>query len=154
MALSLSGAELAGWAMTVGVPHAVVPWSENLARCPLTVLGPLVRRHREFPAGANANFVSWKGRHDLDIRTWERGVEGETLACGSGVLAAVAVGVATGAVALPVRARTKGGFLLTVAGEAEGRDIHRWRMAGDARVLARLEILPGAEQAPAAPPWE
>jgi diaminopimelate epimerase len=152
--LALSGAELAGWAITVGVPHAVIPWTENLGRCPVAALGPPVRRHREFPQGANANFVRWRGRHDLDIRTWERGVEAETLACGSGVLAVVAVGVRIGALELPVRARTKGGFVLTVAGDARSGTIRRWTMAGDARVLARLEALAGAEQELPPPSWE
>lgn len=151
---ALSGTELAGWAITVGVPHAVIPWTESLGRCPVAALGPPVRRHREFPDGANANFVRWRGRHDLDIRTWERGVEGETLACGSGVLAAVAVGVSIGALELPVRARTKGGFVLTVGGEAVGGVIRRWTMAGDARVLARLEPFSGAEHEVPPPSWE
>ena len=72
------------------------------------------------------------------------------------MLAAVAVGVWTGQLELPVRARTKGGFVLTVDGEiaADGRRIARWTMAGDARVLACVETFPGAERALPAPLWD
>lgn len=149
--------ELDGWAMTVGVPHAVVDWNDDLASCPVRDLGPTIRRHELFgDAGANANFVRFATRHDLDIRTFERGVEGETLACGSGILAAVAVGVSTGKLELPVRARTKGGFVLTIDGAiaADGKHIARWTMAGDARVLARVETFASAEQPLPAPLWE
>jgi len=148
---------LEGWALAVGVPHAVVVWKDDLATCPVAELGRLLRRHSHFgPAGANADFVRFPGEHELEIRTFERGVEAETLACGSGVLAAVVVGVAAGELVLPVRALTKGGFLLTVAGEAaeDGRRIARWTMAGDARILECAETLPGAEHELPAPAWE
>ncbi|HEV8240237.1 MAG TPA: diaminopimelate epimerase [Thermoanaerobaculia bacterium] len=146
-----------GWALTVGVPHAVLPWDDDLARCPVAELGRFVRRHEQFGgAGANANFVRFPSPHELEIRTFERGVEAETLACGSGVLASVLVGVWIGKLELPVRARTKGGFVLTVDGEVgeDGRRIARWTMAGDARVLARVDTFPGAEQLLPAPLWE
>ena len=152
--------QLDGWAMTVGVPHAVLEWKDDLAKCPVRDLGPAIRRHETFgDAGANANFVRFlrfPTKHELEIRTFERGVEAETLACGSGILAAVAVGVWTGQLELPVRARTKGGFVLTVDGEiaADGRHIARWTMAGDARVLARVETFAAAEQPLPAPLWE
>jgi diaminopimelate epimerase len=149
--------QLDGWAMTVGVPHAIVPSQHALDAFAVSNVGPIIRRHETFgEAGANANFVRYASAHELDIRTYERGVEAETLACGSGVLAAVAVGVWTGQLDLPVRARTKGGFVLTVDGEIveDGRRIARWTMAGDARLLACVETFPGAEQALPAPPWE
>jgi len=149
--------ELEGWAITVGVPHAILTTKDDLGAYPVAIVGPGIRRHPFFgEAGANANFVRFVDEHGLDIRTWERGVEGETLACGSGVLAAVVVGVATGALELPARARTKGGFVLTVDGDTsdDGKHITRWTMAGDARVLARVETFPAAERAVAAPEWE
>jgi diaminopimelate epimerase len=154
IALAVAGEQLRGWALTVGVPHAVIPWDVDLAACPVATLGPPVRRHPQFPAGANANFVRWQGPHAFDIRTFERGVEAETLACGSGVLATVVVGVRSGDLELPVAARTKGGFTLTVDGEAAGGSIRRWSMAGDARLLARLEAFPEAARELPAPAWE
>ena len=117
---------LEGWSLLVGVPHAVLPWEQPLGALPIARLGPPVRRHRLFPQGANANFVRFGGLHDFDIRTWERGVEAETLACGSGVLASVATGIFDGRLVLPVRARTRGGFVLTVGGEVEHNRVVRW----------------------------
>ncbi len=149
--------QLDGWATTVGVPHAIVLSQHPPDTFTVSTFGPIIRKHELFgEAGANANFVRYASAHELDIRTWERGVEAETLACGSGVLAAVAVGVWTGQLELPVRARTKGGFVLTVDGEiaADGRRIARWTMAGDARVLACVETFPGAERALPAPLWD
>ena len=141
------------WSLLVGVPHAVLPWEQPLGALPIARLGPPVRRHRLFPQGANANFVRFGGLHDFDIRTWERGVEAETLACGSGVLASVATGIFDGRLVLPVRARTRGGFVLTVGGEVEHNRVVRWTMAGDARVLSCAEVFAGAEVELAGPEW-
>jgi len=142
-----------GWLLRVGVPHFVLPVEGSLADAPVTSLGPALRAHPDVgPAGANANFVRFPERHRLEIRTWERGVEAETLACGSGVLASVAVGVATGALAFPVTALTLGGFELQVDGEvdASGR-IERWTLAGDARRVGAVELTDEASR-PAPPP--
>lgn len=86
----------------------------------------------------------------MEIRTFERGVEDETLACGTGVLAGVAVGLAAGRLVLPVRALTRGGFELDVD-RAEGSG--RWRFGGDARVVAEGALLPPAAVEPAPPAW-
>ena len=148
-------AVLEGWFVTVGVPHFVVPWSESLADCPVARLGAAVRHHPEFaPAGTNVDFVRTPDLHRIEIRSFERGVEAETLACGTGVLAAVAVGLQSSASRLPVTALTRGGFELTVDGVTVGSAPSRWTLAGDARVLAELTL--GAEAAlppPPAPSW-
>lgn len=87
--------------LDTGVPHAVVPlkdiYSVDVGR-----LGRLLRHHKAFgPAGANVDFVSLKGRI-IRIRTYERGVEAETLACGTGITAAaIALGIEKG-LACPV----------------------------------------------------
>jgi diaminopimelate epimerase len=86
----------------------------------------------------------------MEIRTYERGVEDETLSCGTGVLAGSAVSLATGQARLPLRVMTQGGFELEVAGDpAAGR----WSLAGDARVVAEGDLLPAALSSPAPPPW-
>lgn len=148
------GSELSGWFLEVGVPHLVVPWSETLARCPVSELGPALRRHPVVgEAGANVDFVRIPSPRELEIRTFERGVEAETLACGTGVLAATAVGLALGRLELPVAARTLGGFVLRVSGRsAEGR-VQSWALAGDARVLARATAFPAAELVPSPTAW-
>ena len=153
LTLDVGGRELAVVALVVGVPHAVVAWPDDLATCPVAELGPPIRHHREFPQGANANFVRYPGPHQLEIRTFERGVEAETLACGTGVLAAVAAGVAALQLSLPVRALTRGGFVITVSGDAAEGVIESWTIAGDARVLSCLETFDGAEHELSRPVW-
>ena len=80
-----------------GVPH-VVAYVDDLAEMEIHHWGPTLRYHPRFqPRGANANFVQVVGEGELSIRTWEFGVEGETLACGTGsasaaVLAALRLG--------------------------------------------------------------
>jgi diaminopimelate epimerase len=86
--LELPEGRLEGRYILAGAPHFVA-WTENLGAAPLERLGPPVRRHPEFgAAGANLDLVCRHPDGSLGIRTWERGVEGETLACGSGAVAA------------------------------------------------------------------
>ena len=152
--LQAGARRVTGVGLTVGVPHAVVEWPDDLASCPVAELGPPIRHHEAFPHGANANFVRWPDAHRMEIRTYERGVEAETLACGTGVLAAVAAGVNAGRSKLPVRTLTRGGFVITVSGEAGDGAIERWTIAGDARVISCLETFAGAEhELPTAPGW-
>ncbi len=143
------------WRITVGVPHLVLDWDGPLADAPVATLGAALRRHPEAgPDGANVHFVAPSEREDADlaVRSFERGVEGETLACGSGVLAVAAVAVSRWA-SFPIRALTKGGFVLTVDGQIEDRRITSWTLAGDARIVARGEIEDEATELPEAPNW-
>lgn len=163
--VAVDGRRLRGWGVTVGVPHFVLERPEGVAEAPVATLGAVLRRHPAFGAGGtNVDFVRFAapegvartrpGRGRLEVRSFERGVEAETLACGTGVLAAVAAGLAAGRLALPAEAATRGGFVLTVDGEADDGLPRRWSLAGDARVVARGEIAPGAAALPAPPPWE
>lgn len=138
---TLDALRIAGWWVDVGVPHFVVPWHESLARCPVATLGARLRRHPDFePSGANVDFVRFPDRHRLEIRTFERGVEAETLACGTGILAAIAAGLEANHLDLPVRTLTLGGFRFNVAGTRIGQRLERWSFAGDARLLGEVEI--------------
>lgn len=142
------GDDVQGWRLVVGVPHFVIV-RPDVERAPLARLGPPLRRHPAFaPAGTNVDIVRFPARDRLEIRTFERGVEAETLACGTGVLAAAAVGRALGALDLPATALTTGGYEMTVDG-AGGR----WTLAGDARIVAAGEIMPGARAGPTPPAW-
>ncbi|MFP3941472.1 MAG: diaminopimelate epimerase [Thermoanaerobaculia bacterium] len=152
--LALETRIVQGHHVTVGVPHLVVEWPEGLAEAPVAALGPALRGHPELgAAGANVDFVRYGGDGCLEVRSYERGVEDETLACGTGVLAAVAAGLARGRVTLPARALTRSGFTLAVDGLAEGPDVRRWSLTGDARLIARGHLLPGAATLPAPPEW-
>jgi diaminopimelate epimerase len=152
--LAAAGREWSGWQVSVGVPHFVVPWEENLGQAPVAELGPALRHHPDLgPAGANVDFVRFRPPRRLEIRTFERGVEAETLACGTGVLAAAATALELGALGLPLRALTLGGFELEVEGELREDRLVSWRLLGDARLLGRCEILPGAARLPDPPAW-
>lgn len=153
--LAAGGERWRGWRIEVGVPHLVLPWPESLATAPVASLGRALRHHPALaPQGANVDFVGFPLPNRLEIRTYERGVEAETLACGTGVLAAAAVGLVRGETRLPLTALTAGGFELTVAGVAgAGGAVERWSLAGDARLVARGELLPEAEAAPEPPGW-
>lgn len=143
-----------GWRLRVGGPHFVVAWTESLARAPLESLGPPLRAHEDLgPAGANVHFVDFAGPHRFGIRSWERGVEAETLACGSGVLATAAVGLAAGRLELPVVALTRGGFELEVDGDTSDGRLTRWTLTGDARLIAQGSLHTGAASLPTPPPW-
>ena len=104
-----------------GVPHAVLPVS-RLDRIDVSSLGPVIRNHRIFqPAGTNVDWVQIQSPHRIAIRTYERGVEAETLACGTGAVAAVTIAAALGRLKSPVEVLTAGGEHLTVGfGGAKG----------------------------------
>jgi diaminopimelate epimerase len=152
--VDLEGRRIAARFVTVGVPHLVVDCPEGVAAAPVAELGSRLRHHPDFaPAGTNVDFAAWAAPGRLEIRSFERGVEAETLACGTGVLAAVAAGLAAGRASLPVRATTRGGFVLSVGGVAEGGGVRSWSLAGDARIVAEGRLRPEAEGLPASPPW-
>jgi diaminopimelate epimerase len=145
------GAPRTGYELLVGVPHFVMIWPAELADVPVRELGREIRHHPVFGApGTNVDFVRFPAQDRMEIRTFERGVEDETLSCGTGVLASAAVGLATGRARLPLHVMTQGGFPLEVAG---GLQPGRWSLAGDARVVATGEMLAGALASPAPPPW-
>ena len=100
--------------VNTGVPHAVAVM-DDLATVDVPALGAFIRRHPLFaPAGTNADFIQIRGPDSLAIRTYERGVEGETLACGTGILAAALVAEKLSLVRAPVRVRAAGGDELEV----------------------------------------
>ncbi|HEY8145245.1 MAG TPA: diaminopimelate epimerase [Kofleriaceae bacterium] len=143
-----------GYFQMVGVPHFVILWPHGMASVPVATLGAALRHHPAFaPDGANVNFIRYPGPDHMEIRSFERGVEAETLACGSGVLAAAAVGVDLGKATLPLEVLTAGGFRIEVRGEVDGGRIRSWEMAGDARILADGTLHEGAAHLPPAAQW-
>jgi len=87
----LSAGEQAIHSLNTGVPHAVL-FVPNADKAMVDKLGSEIRRHPHFaPKGTNANFVQLLGPNQIRVRTFERGVEGETLACGTGVTASALV---------------------------------------------------------------
>jgi len=94
--------------INTGVPHVVVQ-VENLMHHPVVEQGRVIRYHERFsPVGTNADFITVNGPDQLEIRTYERGVEDETLACGTGAVASALVSAARGMLRSPVRVKTRG----------------------------------------------
>jgi diaminopimelate epimerase len=88
---------------------------DDLKACDVRGWGRQIRYHELFkPKGTNANFVSVTGRNSIAVRTYERGVEDETLACGTGSTAAAIVAAATKRCAPPVEALTASGEKLRI----------------------------------------
>ncbi len=124
-----------GHFINTGVPHLVY-LSKDLEREDVERIGRTTRYHELFkPSGTNVNFTQILGRHRLRIRTYERGVEGETLACGTGSVAAALIVGALGAVASPVDVITRSGEKLTVSFERTADGFSGIHLEGTAEVI-------------------
>jgi diaminopimelate epimerase len=100
--------------VNTGVPHAVVV-VDDIGNVDVRRIGSAIRYHEFYaPKGTNANFIEVQGPGLLAIRTYERGVEDETLACGTGVCAAALIHSALTGAESPVEVRVKGGDTLSV----------------------------------------
>ena len=108
---------VAGDYVEAGVPHFIVP-CENIASVDVEGLGRALRLSDAFaPNGTNVDFVQFVPAHKALIRTYERGVEAESGACGTGAVATAVVAVETKKMSLPVHVRTSQGYTLTVDGD-------------------------------------
>ena len=105
-----SGDEIEIGAVSIGNPHAVIP-VPSVLEAPVGELGPAIERHPRFPRGVNVGFMEIVDRDCIKLRVHERGC-GETLACGTGACAAVAVGVKRGKLDGTVRVDLPGGGLM------------------------------------------
>jgi len=119
-----------------GVPHAVL-YPPDSTDHDFTSVAPALRAHPKFgSSGANVDFVFPADRTSITLRTWERGVEGETLACGTGAVAAVLCGCRLDMLDLPVDVHVKSGLTLKV-----GKDPAGWWLEGEARMVYCAELL-------------
>lgn len=111
--------------LNTGVPHVVL-FVPDLAKVDIPRLGQALRFHRAFGTkGANVNFVQRLGPRRLRVRTYERGVEGETLACGTGVVASAIAAGLRGLIRSPVRCVVSGGNALEVNFRLSSKDPKR-----------------------------
>lgn len=100
-----------------GVPHFVVA-CESVAAIDVDVKGRELRLAEAFaPNGTNVDFVQYQPPNRAILRTYERGVEAESGACGTGAIATAIVGVETKGMSLPMHIRTSQGFVLTIDGD-------------------------------------
>lgn len=106
--------------VVAGVPHKIVP-VENLAKTDVAAEGRRIRMDEQFaPDGTNVDFVMYKKPDRVCIRTYERGVEAETGACGTGAVASAVIGVKDYGLSFPVHVLTSQGYELVVDGEFDG----------------------------------
>ncbi|MBI2778534.1 MAG: diaminopimelate epimerase [Gammaproteobacteria bacterium] len=109
-ALEVAGQRLTVGAVSMGNPHAVL-LVDNVDTAPVAELGPLIEKHERFPNRVNAGFMQIIASNHIRLRVYERGT-GETLACGTGACAAVAVGRKLGMLDQKVKVDLPGGTLL------------------------------------------
>src|SRR5207237_4903913 len=95
--------------------------------------GEALRRHEKFsPAGANVNFIEKTGARNIKVRTYERGVENETLACGTGVVASALIFAASEKVDGPISVTVRSGSELSVGFKREGDRFSNVTLTGPA----------------------
>ncbi|MEF3167911.1 MAG: diaminopimelate epimerase [Deltaproteobacteria bacterium] len=131
--ISVDGKPIKVHHVNTGVPHTIL-LTDDLDTAPVRELGRAIRFHERFaPAGTNVNFVQVFHPHSIRIRTYERGVEDETLACGTGAAASAIVTSHLSLTKSPVSVLTQGGEELTVH-FTTGRDgrIEEVLLEGDA----------------------
>ena len=134
--LDVAGTSVEIGAVSMGNPHAVLT-VESAEHAPVERLGPAIERHPRFPKRVNVGFMEVVDRAHINLRVYERGA-GETLACGTGACAAVAVGRRNGRLDDEVHVRVRGGELrINWSGPGE----HLW-MTGPAEVSfeGRVEL--------------
>ena len=142
--LKLSNRSLEISSINTGVPHAVV-MVEQVADVDVVTLGREIRLHQAFaPAGTNANFVQRSKGNAIEIRTYERGVEDETLACGTGAIASAIISASRFKMNSPVDVKTRSGEYLTIYFSAKDGQFDDIYMEGDARIIYSGELQPDA----------
>lgn len=115
MGLKIEGKQFDCFFLTVGVPHVVI-FMKNIEKIDVLRTGRKIRNLKIFGThGTNVNFVRYEGKNRLTIRTYERGVEGETLSCGTGVAAASAIAYRKKMISLPLYVKTASGETITVS---------------------------------------
>jgi diaminopimelate epimerase len=113
--LAVGGDQLTVHSVNTGVPHAVVE-VEDLLSVPVRNWGAGLRYHDAFkPKGTNANFIKTLAPGSIAIRTYERGVEDETLACGTGMVASALIHHELTGAPSPISVKVQGGDTLQVA---------------------------------------
>ena len=128
--------------LNTGVPHAVL-FVPDADRAMVQQLGPEIRRHAHFgPKGTNVNFVQRLGPNHIRVRTFERGVEDETLACGTGVTASALIAARLHGYASPVKVQVQGGEQLEVSFREDHGEFAEVRLTGPAEFVfeGRIEI--------------
>lgn len=138
--IELSTGKTAAHSLNTGVPHAVI-FVPDADKAMVQNVGPEVRFHKHFaPRGTNVNFVQVLGPGQIRVRTYERGVEGETLACGTGVTASAIIAAKLHGFKSPVTVKVQGGDTLEVSFREENGAIKEVHLTGPADFIFEGEI--------------
>jgi len=118
-----------------GVPHVVIPVLQ-LDDVDVQGAGSAIRHHKMFsPKGTNVNFLEKRGPKQIAVRTYERGVEAETLACGTGIVASALIFAATENAASPITVIARGGDELSVGFEKSDTAFRNVTLTGPAEFV-------------------
>lgn len=127
-----AGAKLMIHSLNTGVPHAVI-FVPDADKTMVQQLGAEIRYHEHFkPNGTNVNFAQVLGPNHIRVRTYERGVEGETLACGTGVTASALLSSRVNKFTSPVKVQVQGGDTLEVSWTDTGDGFSEVKLNGPA----------------------
>ena len=138
--IDLSIGKTAVHSLNTGVPHAVI-FVPDADKAMVQNLGHEVRFHKHFaPRGTNVNFVQVLGPGKIRVRTYERGVEGETLACGTGVTASAIITSKLHGFASPITVKVQGGDTLEVSFKEENGAFKAVHLTGPADFAFEGEI--------------
>lgn len=140
--VSVGGGLLQVHSLNTGVPHAIV-FVPDADKAMVQQLGAELRFHPHFaPKGTNVNFVQVLAPNQIRVRTYERGVEGETLACGTGVTASALVASRVHGFSSPVKVTVQGGDVLQVAFRDQGGEFADVQLTGPAEFVfeGRIDI--------------
>lgn len=126
-----------GGAVNTGVPHYVL-FAENLEELDVTSLGRKYRHHHHFePDATNVNFVELGAGNAIRLRTYERGVEAETLSCGTGSVASAYITHLRKGIAFPIEVHTRGGTLLVHRNSEQ----NRFSLEGEVQAVYEARLL-------------
>lgn len=125
--------------MDTGVPHAVV-FVNGIEKIDVNIIGSSIRNHAKFsPAGTNVNFVQVQGANLIQIRTYERGVEGETLACGTGSIASALVFALKNNLNNLVKVKTQSSEILKIYFKKVNTRFNQVWLEGSAKIVYKGE---------------
>jgi diaminopimelate epimerase len=144
--LSMDAGTIHYSSINTGVPHVVIE-VDNIETADVIGMGRRIRHHSQFmPAGTNVNFMVPQTNGVWAVRTYERGVEDETLACGTGIVAAALVLAEQKNAASPITLKTRSGSHLKVCFSRDTGNYTDIFLEGDARIIYEGQLLPDAWQ--------
>ncbi|MDI6703708.1 MAG: diaminopimelate epimerase [bacterium] len=139
--LDLDGEVLTIHFINTGVPHSVLI-ERDIDKIDVVKLGPQIRYHLDFyPDGTNVTWVKVLDKKTLKIRTYERGVEDETLACGTGACAAACITYLLNLTSPPIDIETRGGEVLKVHFSGSNDKITDLLLEGEVKIIYKGELL-------------